>query len=146
MDNLATVLVSASVGFAGSALLMYIRDIYLHARRIKEQHRHIIIERQLENLYSPLYLFVKSTEFLFKERTIKLSEKEKVIFDSIIERYLYLAEDSLMVLLPRIHGIGYDQKENKEINDQVVELILRGYEKLRREYFASGGISMAQST
>lgn len=148
MDNLATVLISALVGFASSSFLMYIRDIYLHAKRIKEQYRRAIVEKQLENLYSPLYLFVKKAEFLLKKKTFTFEipsksgteGRQKEFLDSIVEKYLYLAEDDLMALLPKSHGVGYYKEENKKTNEQVVDLIVSGYERLRKEYFALGGI------
>jgi hypothetical protein len=43
--------------------------------------------------------------------------REKNFLDSTIERYLYLADDELMALSPRIHGVGYYQSENAAIND-----------------------------
>lgn len=135
------------MGVAGSFVLVYVRDMYLYTRRTKEQHQRALVQRRLEKLYSPLYRFVKTSEFLLKRPTISFDipagtqgdeSRERILLDSIIEKYLYLAEDDLMELLPRIHGVGYYQEENKGIEEQVVKLILDGYEKLRKEYFAFG--------
>jgi len=141
MNELATILISASIGFAGSALLMYIRDIYLYGKRTKEQHRRTIIERRLEKLYSPLYRNIKTSEFLFKQQTLSsVTTQGKQELDSIIDNGLYLAEDELMKLLPRIYGAGYYQEANKEIVGQIVKLITNSYERLRKDYFAFGNI------
>ena len=146
-DTLTIAVVGALVGVAGSFVLTYVRDIYLHSKRTKEQHRRAIVERRLEKLYTPLYQFIKAAEFLRKKPTLTFTfplgtnaeeSREKVLLDSIIENYLYLADDELMALLPRIHGVGYYQKENEGIDEQVVKLIVSGYEKLRREYFSFG--------
>jgi hypothetical protein len=147
LDDISATLIGAFVGVAGAFILTYVRDIYLYSRRTKAQERRAIVQRRLEKLYSPLYRFVKSSEFILKKQTITFSipagkddstSREKNFLDSTIERYLYLADDDLMALLPRIHGVGYYQKENAQINEQVVKLITSGYEKLRREYFALG--------
>lgn len=147
MDDVSATLIGAFVGVASSFILTYVRDIYLHSKRTKEQEKRAIVQRRLEKLYSPLYRFVKSSEFILKKQTITFEipsgkddseSREKNFLDSTIEQYLYLADDDLMPLLPRIHGVGYYQKENAAINDQVVKLIISGYEKLRSEYFALG--------
>jgi len=149
MTDLTSTLTGAFLGFAGSALLMYVRDIYLHSKRTREQHRRAIIERQLEKLYSPLYRFIKSSELLVKHPTIAVTVsseeskrgeegRQKEFLDSIIENYLYLAEDDLMVLLPRLHGVAFWQKENEETMTQLVKHVVSQYEKLRKEYFSFG--------
>ena len=105
------------------------------------------MERRLEKLYTPLYQFIKAAEFLTKKPTLTFSysagvkaeeSREKVLLDSTIENYLYLADDDLMALLPRIHGVGFYQEENRGVDEQVAKLVVSGYEKLRKEYFAFG--------
>jgi hypothetical protein len=57
--------------------------------------------------------------------------------DSIILNYGYLADDDeLMRLLPQILGPGFYDPRNKGTAPRMVELIVSGYEKLRKEYFA----------
>ena len=147
MDALSVALIGGLIGVAGSFVLTYIRDIYLHSKRTKEQHRQAIVERRLEKLYTPLYQFIKAAEFLTKKPVLTFTysagvsaeaSREKVLLDSTIENYLYLADDDLMALLPRIHGVGFYQAENKGVDEQVAKLVVSGYEKLRREYFAFG--------
>lgn len=147
MDEVSVAIIGGLVGVAGSFVLTYIRDIYLHSKRTKEQHRRAMVERRLEKLYTPLYQFIKAAEFLTKKPILTFTfsqgahaeeSREKVLLDSIIENYLYLADDNLMALLPRIHGVGFYQAENKGVDEQVVKLVISGYEKLRREYFAFG--------
>jgi hypothetical protein len=139
-------------GFVGAALLLYVRDVYLYSKRTKQQQRRAIVQRQLEKLYSPLFMLVKYAEFTigkpimtyiadpisFSEKGVPEAKvpKGKQDLDSIILNFGYLAEDDLMSLLPRLVGPGFYDQRNAEIAPRMVELVLGGYEKLRKEYFA----------
>lgn len=147
MDDLSIAVIGGLVGVAGSFVLTYIRDIYLHKKRTREQHRQVIVESRLEKLYTPLYQLIKAAEFLTGKQALTFSyssgvkpeeSREKVLLDSTIENYLYLADDDLMMILPQIHGAGFYQEKGKDNAEQVVKLVVRGYEKLRKEYFAFG--------
>jgi hypothetical protein len=146
-DAFSVALVGALVGVAGAFLLTYVRDIYLHSKHFKQRQRRDIVQRQLEKLYSPLYQYVKRSEYLLNESIISFSHdskndgldaREKVVFDSVIENYMYLAEDDLMALLPRIHGPAYYKVTDEKIAQKVAALVVSGYEKLRKEYYDLG--------
>jgi hypothetical protein len=148
MDELLSVLTSLLSGFLGAGLLLYVRDIYLYSKRAKEQRTRARVRRQLEKLYTPLYVYIKKAEFLTGLPTLAIEEnplgmgpsesRQKEFLDSIVENYTYLADDELTHdLLPRIHGAGFYKKENQETVRRVAELTLSGYQKLRKEYFAT---------
>jgi hypothetical protein len=158
MDEFLGVLVSllaALIGFVAAFLLFYLRDIRLYSKRTKEQRRRGIVQRQLEKLYSPLFFLIKYHEFIVPGREPGLTyiadpisfspegipesrvSKGKRDLDSIILNYGYLAEDELMGLLPRLVGAGFYDKRNAETVPRMVELILSGYERLRKEYYAT---------
>jgi hypothetical protein len=147
-------LLGAAAGFAGAFFLFFIRDVWLQSKRTKAQRRHARVQRQLEKLYTPLFMLIKYGEFILKDRgptltyisePISLSpdgfpkrgaDKGKRDLDSIILNYGYLAgDDELMRLLPQILGAGFYDARNKETVPRMVELIVSGYEKLRKEYF-----------
>jgi hypothetical protein len=96
---------------------------------------------------------VKRSEFLLHESVISFSHelgakykgletREKIALDSTIENYMYLAEDNLMVLLPKIHGPAYykqpEKEDDKQLAEKIAALVISGYEKLRKEYFQLG--------
>jgi hypothetical protein len=57
--------------------------------------------------------------------------------DEIILRGSYLADDKeLEELLPRIVHAGFYQEANKETGEKIAQLIISGYERLRKEYLS----------
>jgi hypothetical protein len=152
MSELTTAITSAVIGFAGAALLMYVRDIYLYSRRIAEQRHRAIVERQLEKLYSPLYRFIKTAEFLTGKAVLAFQgspiqsggasaitqSPDKKYLDYIIAHYLYLAEEELANLLPRIHGVGFFNPANQSLVQDASDLIVKHYQKLRGEFYSFG--------
>jgi hypothetical protein len=109
------------------------------------------VQRQLEKLYTPLFMLTKYHEFIIGDKggpnltyiSDLISSKPqggvdrgKRDLDSIILNYGYLADDELMGLLPQILGAGFYDARNKETVPRMVELIVSGYERLRKEYFA----------
>ena len=143
MGTLTVAVIGALVGVAGSFVLTYIRDIYLHSKRTREQRRLSIVEMQLEKVYSPLYRFIQTMKALtgnavlgFQGSTQGAPTADKLLLDSIIANYLFLAEPELAALLPGIHGVGFYQPQNQKIIPQVTALITDGYQRLRAEYFA----------
>ena len=145
MSDFETAIISAFIGFAGAALLMFVRDIYLYNKRTNKDQKRKIIEKQLDCLYSPLYRFVKSGEILLGKKTISVGKstdekgdgREKVFLDNIIERYLYLASDELQPLLVKIHSVGFYHVKEEDAN-KIVGIIERDYAKLRKDYFDIG--------
>jgi hypothetical protein len=143
---LSVAVLGALVGVAGSFVLTYVRDIYLHSKRAREQRRLAIVERQLEKVYSPLYRFIETFQALTGQRALGIQgsffaaqSPDKILFDSIIANYLYLADPDLAGILPRLHGVGFYQPQNQQAITDVVTLITNGYERLRKEYFAVNG-------
>ena len=147
-------LLSVLSGILGAALLFSLREFILIPSRTKEQRKRQQVQRQLEKLYTPLFMLVKHVEFIlpggeptltyiadpisFSAQGIPESKvsKGKRDLDSIILNYGYLAEDELAKLLPRILGAGFYDQRNKEAVSRMVELIVSGYERLRKEYFS----------
>jgi len=138
-------------GFLGAAVLFSLREFIIVPSRTKEQRRHVRVQRQLEKLYTPLFMLTKYHEFIIGDKggpnltyiSDLISSKPqggvdrgKRDLDSIILNYGYLADDELMGLLPQILGAGFYDARNKETVPRMVELIVSGYERLRKEYFA----------
>ena len=145
-------LLGAAAGFAGAFFLFFIRDVWLQSKRTKAQRRHARVQRQLEKLYTPLFMLTKYHDFIINDKegpnltyvSDPISSKPQVgvdrgkrDLDSIILNYGYLADDDeLMRLLPQILGPGFYDPRNKETAPRMVELVVSGYERLRKEYFA----------
>jgi len=145
MEELAfgtiTLLSSLFGGFLGAAFLFYVRDVWLFSRRTREQRKRAIVQRKLEKLYSPLFMRIKLQEFIIRDESTKpnityAGEEDKKALDSTILDYGYLADDKLMKLLPRLLGAAFHDPRNKEVVPQIVNLIVSGYTKLRKEYLA----------
>jgi hypothetical protein len=143
-------LLSVLSGILGAALLFSLREFILIPSRTKEQRKRQQVQRQLEKLYTPLFMLTKYHDFIIKDKegpnltyiSDPISSKPQGVdrgkreLDSIVLNYGYLAEDELAKLLPRILGAGFYDQRNKESASRMVELIVSGYERLRKEYFA----------
>jgi len=139
MEDWLVAVLSLSSGFVGAALFFAIREWVLYPRRTKEQRRRGIVQRKLEKLYTPLFMLVRYSEFILRDKKPTLTylgDGGKKDLDSLILNYGYLADDELMKLLPRILGPAFYQASNKEIVPQVVDLIVSGFEKLRNSCFS----------
>jgi hypothetical protein len=112
----------------------------------KKDRRKAAIARQLEGLYSPLYAIVKYRESISADKKPGLTflsygtngeerSRGQKQLDEIILRGSYLADDrELEELLPRIVHAGFYQEANKEAGEKIAQLIISGYERLRKEY------------
>jgi hypothetical protein len=139
-------------GILGGAIFFILREIILIPSRTKAKKRHARAQRQLEKLYTPLFMLTKYYDFIIGDKegsnltyiSDPISSKPlggvdrgKRDLDSIILNYGYLADDDeLMKLLPRIIGAGFYDTRNKETAPRMVELIENGYTRLRKQYFA----------
>lgn len=145
MTDLDIAIISAFIGFSGSAILMAVKDIYLQNKRTNKELRRKIIEKQLDCLYSPLYRFIKTGENLLGKKTISVGKpsdekgdgRQKIFLDETIERYLYLASDDLHPLLVKIHGPGFYRIQEADAK-KIIETIEKDYDSLRKEYFELG--------
>ena len=140
MEDWLVAILSLSSGFAGAVLFFAIREGVLYPSRTKEQRRQAIVKRKLEKLYTPLYMLIKYSKFILRDKKPTLTyigDSGKKDLDSLILNYGYLAEDELMELLPRILGPGFYQASNAEIVPKVVDLIVTGFEKLRNDYLSA---------
>lgn len=151
MDSSA-LLLSVLSGILGAGIFFFIREIVLIPSRTKEQRRRKQVQRKLEKLYSPLFMLTKYHDFIIRDKegpnltyiSDPISSKPqggvdrgKRDLDSIILNYGYLADDDeLMRFLPQILGPGFYDARNKEMAPRMVDLIERGYARLRKEYFA----------
>jgi hypothetical protein len=132
-------LLSVLSGILGAALLFSLREFILIPSRTKEQRKRQQVQRQLEKLYTPLFMLVKYGEFILKDKQPTLThigEEGKKDLDSMILNYGYLADDELMKLLPQVLGPAFYDARNKETAQHMVSLILSGYERLHKEYSA----------
>jgi hypothetical protein len=138
MDSSAFLL-SVLSGFLGAALLFVLRELILIPSRTKEQRKRKQVQRQLEKLYSPLFMLVKYGEFILTDKKPTLTyigDEGKKDLDSTILNYGYLADDELMKLLPQVLGPAFYDARNMQTVQQMLSLILGGYEKLRKQYFS----------
>jgi len=139
VSSIIILLSSLFGGFLGAALLFLVRDVWLFSRQTREQRKRAVVQRKLEKLYSPLFMRIKFQEFIIRDESTKpnityAGEQDKKDLDSTILNYGYLADDELMKLLPRLLGAAFHDPRNKEVVRQIVNLILSGYSKLRKEY------------
>jgi hypothetical protein len=114
----------------------------------KKDRRKAAIARQLEGLYSPLYVIAKYRESISADKKPGLTylaygmdneetRRGQRQLDEIILRGSYLADDKeLEELLPRIVHAGFYQKANEEAGEKIAQLIISGYERLRKEYLS----------
>jgi len=146
LEDWLIALVSLASGLLGGAFVFVVREGLMYPRRLKERRGRAIVERKLEKLYNPLYTLVKYYESVSKDKKPALTflayglrDDERIEgqkrFDSVILNYGYLAEDDLHQILPRIIHAGWYKEENKEKAARAVQLIISGYEALRKEYY-----------
>jgi hypothetical protein len=119
---------------------------YTTIQESKKDRRKTAIARQLEGLYSPLYVIVKYRESISTDKKPGLTvlaygmngderSRGQKQLDEIILKGSYLADDKeLEELLPRVVHAGFYQEANKEAGERIVQLIISGYERLRKEY------------
>ena len=141
VSSILILLPSLFGGFLGAAFLFFVRDVWLFSRRTKEQRKRAVVQRKLEKLYSPLFMRIKYQEFIIRDESAKpsltyIGEEDNKDLDSTILNYGYLADDELMKLLPQLLGVAFYDSRNKEVVRHMVNLILSGYSKLRKEYLA----------
>jgi hypothetical protein len=135
-------IIGTMAGFVIAFILFWLRDIHLFKKRQKDKIKREIIRNRLEKLYTPLYLLLKSSEWLTGKKTIGTSKssreegegRQKEHLDKIIENNLYLASDELHKFLPKIYGAGYYKPQNQEDFNKLMELIEKDYEELRKSY------------
>jgi hypothetical protein len=146
LEDWLIALVSLASGLLGGAFVFVVREGLMYPRRLRERRGRAVVERKLEKLYNPLYTLVKYAESVSENKKPALTflaygmSHEEIIegqkrFDSMILNYAYLAEDDLHQILPRIICAGFYKEENKETMERTVQLIIGGYETLRKEYY-----------
>lgn len=84
-------------------------------------------------------MLVKYSEFILTDKKPTLTyidDEGKKDLDSTILNYGYLADDELMKLLPQVLGPAFYDARNNQTVQQMLSLILSGYEKLRKQYFS----------
>ena len=57
----------------------------------------------------------------------------KTFLDQIIEQNSYLASKELQQLLPKMHGVGFSNLTEEDV-EKITELVEKGYNELLREY------------
>lgn len=135
MGDTTSSIVAAFIGLAGAFILVYIRDIYLDKMKFHRQIQRSIIEKQLENLYSPLSENIKSNELQFGQKDLKWSnDAEKQELDQIINKNFHLASNDLQPLLARIYRSGA-YNVSVEDKNKLIDTITKEFEQLRKEYF-----------
>lgn len=114
----------------------------------RKNRRRETIEKQLDGLYNPLYVLVKYLESISPDKKPGLTylaygmdreetSRGKRQLDEIILKGCYLADDKeLEELLPRVVGAGLYQEANKEAGERITQLIISGYDRLRKEYLS----------
>jgi len=135
-------IVGTIAGFVIAFILFWLRDIHLYKRRHKRQLERELIKTKLEKLYTPLYILIKSSEWVVGKRMLAITQpvgekgvsKQKSFLDDIIQRNLHLASDELHELLPRVLGAGYFKTQKDDDVKKLVDLIIEEYEELRKEY------------
>ncbi|MCK5022884.1 MAG: hypothetical protein KAS04_01790 [Candidatus Aenigmarchaeota archaeon] len=129
-------------GFVVAFILFWLRDIHLFRKREKRQLERELIKTRLEKLYTPLYMMIKSSEWLTGKKILGFSQpvgekgdgKQKTYLDSTIQQNLHLASDELHELLPKVFGAGYFKTQKDADIKKLVNLIIKEYEELRKEY------------
>lgn len=130
------------IGFVVAFVLFWLRDIHLFKKRTKRQLEMDLIKNKLEKLYTPLYVLIKSAEWLTDKSILGIQKmsgepddfRQKKILDDIIQKHLYLANDELHELLPRAFGAGQYKNQKEEDLKKIVDLIKKEYEDLQKEY------------
>ena len=140
MEDWILVILSTTLGLAGGFVIMAVRDILLYNKKLREERKRYIIENRLEKLYSPLYMRIKSSESISgksglnygKSSDEKGEGKEREEIKKVIHDGFYLASEELQPLLAELYFKPIIESEKK---DKIIELIIKEYEQLRKQYF-----------
>ena len=126
-------------GIAG-AIVSFVFLYFLHDKNFRREKRRELVEKKLEKLYSPLHFNIEiikasvgESKLGYKKKTNEESSRMKTFLDQIIEQNSYLASKELQQLLPKMHGVGFSNLTEEDV-EKIIELVEKGYNELLREY------------